>query len=188
MTVIENILHYLYLGITHVFPLGFDHMLFMISIIIINVQLKPAIIQCSIFTIAHSISLILSSLYPINISSSFIEPLIAFSILITSLDNILSTTIFKWRLTIIFIFGLIHGLGFANALKVNGIEQNHFITALISFNFGVEIAQLTILFLLFFSIIKCLANKKWYSSRIVFPVSSGIGCIALYWIINLLIL
>ena len=187
MIIFETIKQYLILGITHVFPLGYDHILFIVSIFIINTSLKPALIQCSLFTIAHSISLILTSYDLIIIEPKIIEPLIAFSILFTALENIVVEKINKLRFIFIFIFGLIHGIGFANALKENGISNNNFFTALFSFNVGIEISQVAIILILFFMFTKWFANKVWYKKRIVYPVSSIIGCIALYWMINLLI-
>ena len=85
---------------------------------------------------------------------------------------------------VIFVFGLLHGMGFASAFKEIGTDTEHFMASLLFFNLGVEIAQISILLLAYFMIGKWFSNKDWYTKRIVYPVSSLIGCIALYWTIQ----
>ena len=115
---------------------------------------------------------------------AIVEPLIALSILFASIENIVHQKINAWRVVIIFLFGLIHGMGFASALKEIGIPQEHFITALLFFNLGVEAGQVTIILCAYFFIAIWFKNKSWYRSRIVYPISSGIACVALYWTIE----
>lgn len=183
----NTIKHYLFSGISHVIPLGFDHILFIICIFIINNEIKTAFTQSAVFTIAHSITLIISSLYQTTIPDSIIELLIVFSILFTSIENILMGYINNRRVITIFLFGLIHGLGFANGLREHGIDPNYFVSALLSFNIGVEIAQLIILFFTYFLITKWFSEKKWFKRKIVYPVSSIIACISIYWMINIIL-
>jgi hypothetical protein len=181
MSFFENILYYLQLGFVHVLPLGFDHILFIICLFFLNKNIKAIIVQCSIFTLAHSLSLFISISGIITISPTIIEPLISLSILITAIENIVTEQPKKWLGIIIFIFGLIHGMGFAKALNETGISKDHFITSLLSFNVGVELGQITILLLAYFAVGKWFADKKWYRKRIVYPASSLIACIAVYW-------
>jgi hypothetical protein len=175
---------YLQLGYTHVIPLGFDHILFILSIFFLNSNVRSVIIQCSVFTLAHSLSLGLTASGFIMPNSNIVEPLIALSILFASIENIVHSKVNAWRLIIIFFFGIIHGMGFASALKEIGLPSNNFWDALISFNFGVEFGQITIILLAYFLISKWFSGKVWYRERIVYPVSSVIACIALYWTIN----
>lgn len=184
MTFLEIAIHYFQLGFIHVLPYGFDHILFILSLFFLNSNFKSVLIQCSIFTIAHSITLALAATKYIIPNTNIIEPLIAVSILFTAIENIIHDKINIWRLIIIFGFGLIHGLGFANALNEVGLPQTDFINSLIFFNIGVEFGQITIIFLTYFSINKWLKDKKWYKEKIVYPISSIIGCIALYWTIE----
>jgi len=72
-------------------------------------------------------------------------------------------------------------LGFANALNEIGLPKNQFITTLLSFNLGVELGQITVILAAYFVVSKWFSNKVWYTERIVYPISSIIGCIALYW-------
>ena len=171
---------YLLVGFTHVIPFGFDHILFILSIFFLNSNIKSVIIQCSVFTLAHSVTLGLTAAGYIAPNPSIIEPLIALSILFTSIENIIHNKINACRVVIIFLFGLIHGMGFASALKEIGIPQAHFVTALLFFNLGVEIGQVTIILCAYFFIAYWLKDKEWYRSRIVYPISSGIACVALY--------
>ena len=175
---------YFQLGITHVIPLGFDHILFIICLTLLSSNLKSLILQCSVFTLAHFISLLLASANIIKVDPAIVEPLIAFSILIMAMENILRDKVRKGRIVLIFLFGLIHGLGFATALKEIGVPANYFITSLLFFNFGVETAQVLVVFTVYFFLIKKFREKVWYKERIVYPFSSMIGCVALYWMVQ----
>ena len=92
---------------------------------ILDSKIKSTITQCSIFTLAHSISLGLTTYGLIVPKSNLVESIIALSIVYTAIENIVKTKLSKWRLIIIFFFGLIHGMGFASALKDAGITQNY---------------------------------------------------------------
>jgi hypothetical protein len=181
---IDIIKEYLRLGFTHVIPLGFDHILFILSIFFLTSNVRAVIIQCSVFTIAHSLSLALSASGYLIPNSNIIEPLIALSILFTAIENIIHDKVNPWRLLIIFLFGLIHGMGFATALKEIGIPETHFIATLLFFNIGVELGQLAVILSAYFLVSKWFSKKPWYKERIVYPISSVIGCIALYWTIQ----
>jgi hypothetical protein len=180
MTYFENIQLYFKLGFTHVIPLGFDHILFILTLFFLNSKIKSVVIQCSVFTIAHSLSLGLAASGLIMPNAAFIEPLIALSILFTAIENCVSTKVNPFRLLLIFAFGLIHGLGFASALKEIGIPKEQFFSSLLSFNLGVEFGQIVVIFSAYFLISKWFKDKVWYKERIVYPLSSTIGCIALY--------
>jgi hypothetical protein len=110
--------------------------------------------------------------------------LIAISILFTAIENIVHDKINPWRIALIFGFGLIHGLGFANALKEIGLPKNQFLSSLLSFNIGVELGQITIILAAYFLISKWFSNNIWYKERIVYPICTIIACVALYWTIE----
>lgn len=184
----QNILHYIQLGFTYVIPLGFDHILFILCLFFLNSKIKSVIIQCSVFTIAHSLSLGLAALGFIVSNATIIEPLIALSILFTAIENIVSTKVNPFRLVIIFAFGLIHGLGFASALNEIGLPKEQFFSSLLSFNFGVELGQIAIIILAYYLISKWFSDKIWYKERVVYPIATIIGCIALYWSIERILL
>ncbi len=175
---------HLWIGYTHVIPEGFDHILFILSIFFLNSNVKSVIIQCSIFTVAHSLTLGLAAAGYIIPNPQIIEPLIALSILFAAIENLFHQRINAWRLIIIFLFGLVHGMGFASALKDVGIPPAHFISALLFFNVGVELGQVTIILAAYFLVSKWFSQKEWYRVRVVYPVSAAIACIALFWTIQ----
>lgn len=184
MNYLVTINQYIKLGFTHVIPLGLDHILFILTLFFLNSKVKSVIVQCSVFTVAHSLSLGLAASGWVLPNSNYIEPLIAVSILYNAIENIVHKKVNPYRLAIIFVFGLIHGMGFATALKEIGIPKEQFFTCLFSFNLGVEFGQIVVVLLTYFLIGKWLSNKLWYKERIVYPISSAIGCIALYWTIE----
>ena len=184
MTSLESLYTYFQLGLTHVIPLGFDHILFILTLFFMSSNIKTMLIQCSVFTLAHSLSLALAASGLIIPNATIVEPLIAFSILFTAIENIVHNKINPWRLVLIFGFGLIHGLGFAKALNEIGMPKNQFFSSLLSFNIGVEMGQVTIIVAAYFIISKWFSKKIWYKERVVYPISSVIACIALYWVIE----
>lgn len=180
----NNFINYLGLGFTHVVPIGFDHILFILCLFFCNSKLKTVFLQCTIFTTAHNLALGLSASGVVIYNANLIELLIALTILYTAIENILFVKKNTLRYILIFIFGLIHGLGFATALKEIGIPKKQFLISLISFNIGVELGQITIILAAYFLISKWFSNKIWYIERIVYPISTLIGCVALYWTIE----
>ena len=188
MQLLEIVPQYLFLGFKHVIPLGFDHILFILSIFFLNSNIKSVIFQCSIFTLAHSLTLGLTAAGYLIADTRIIESLIALSILFTSIENIVHSKINPYRLLIIFIFGLVHGMGFASALKEIGIPPNNFFSALLFFNLGVEFGQISIIFLAYILVSRWFSTKPYYKEKIVLPISSVIACIAVYWTIERLFL
>ncbi len=175
---------YLALGFKHILPLGFDHILFVLSLFLLSPKLKPIIWQSTAFTVAHSVTLCLAAYNVINPPSRIIEPLIALSILYVAMENILSPRLKPSRIGIVFLFGLVHGLGFAGALAQMGLPKNAYFTSLIMFNVGVELGQLTIILLAWFLLAKWFANKPYYRSRVVIPLSACIAATAAFWTIQ----
>lgn len=180
----ETLILYLKLGYTHVIPLGFDHILFILTLFFLNSKLKTVVLQCSVFTLAHSLTLGLVAFGLFIPNVKIIEVLIALSILFTAVENIVTNTINPFRLLIVFAFGLVHGMGFANALLETGLPKEQFISSLLSFNFGVELGQLVVIVSAYFLVSKWFSNKVWYKERIIYPISVIIGCVAFYWTIE----
>jgi len=175
---------YLKIGFQHVIPLGYDHILFILSLFFFNSKLKTAIIQCSVFTLAHSLTLALVEMGYLHFSANIIESIIALSIFFVALENTAQRELKWWRLCLVFAFGLVHGMGFASVLNEIGLPQNEFFTALIGFNFGVEVAQVTIILICYSFIAKWFSEKVWYQTKFVNPLSLGISCIALFWTVE----
>jgi hydrogenase/urease accessory protein HupE len=172
---------YLELGFTHILPLGLDHILFIVSLVLLSPALKPILWQATAFTVAHSLTLALAMSGMVALSSSVVEPIIALSIVYVALENIFTHQLKPSRLIVIFAFGLIHGLGFAGVLKDLGFPEGQFVNALLSFNLGVELGQLVIVFSFWFLIVRWFNKKVWYRTVIVIPFSVIIACMGLYW-------
>lgn len=133
---------YLITGIEHIF-LGYDHIAFLVAVVLWATRVVPVIKIVTAFTIAHSITLSLAALGVVVIPSRIVEPAIAASIVFVAAENFFSRDLDRrWRVT--FIFGLIHGFGFASALKEIGVPSHAVVPALAAFNIGVEIGQVAI--------------------------------------------
>lgn len=179
---------YLKLGYTHILPLGMDHILFVLSLFLLSPKLKPVLWQATAFTIAHSVTLGLAMYHVITPSPAIIEPVIALSIMYVALENIISPRLKTSRIGIVFLFGLVHGMGFASALGELVLPQNAYLSSLVMFNVGVELGQLTVILAAFFLFGKWFGQKTWYRQRIVIPLSILITAIAAYWTIERLFL
>jgi len=175
---------YLQLGFEHIIPLGLDHILFVLCIFFLNTNLKSVLWQSLAFTLAHSITLGLAMYGKITPPAHIIEPIIALSIAFLAVENIISDKLKSSRIIIVFLFGLVHGLGFASALGDLGLPQNKFFLSLIMFNVGVELGQLAVILIAWFLIGKWFSQKVWYKKRVVIPISIVIAGVALFWTIQ----
>jgi hypothetical protein len=177
------LLYYLKLGYHHIIPAGMDHILFVSALCLLSNKIKTILWQATAFTVAHSVTLALSMKNIIVVPSAITEPIIALSICFVAIENILFSELKAWRILIVFMFGLIHGLGFASALNEIGLPPNKFYTSILAFNGGVELGQITIIAILFSSIVALCGSRSWYRQRIVYPLSATIFIIAGYWTI-----
>ncbi len=175
---------YLKLGYTHILPLGLDHILFVLSLFLLSPKLKPLLWQATAFTIAHSVTLGLAMYQIIHPPAGIVEPMIALSILYVSVENIFSPRLKASRIGVVFLFGLIHGLGFAGALGQLGLPPQAYLLSLVMFNAGVELGQVTVILLAWFLLAKWFGDNPWYRSRIVIPASVLISVIAGLWTVQ----
>lgn len=175
---------YLKLGFAHIIPEGFDHILFVVGLCLLSTKVKAILWQATAFTVAHSITLALSMRSIITLPSDLVEPIIALSILFVAVENLLLKELKPWRIAVVFLFGLIHGMGFASSLNEIGLPPGKFYTSIISFNIGVELGQIAIILAMFAFLIIPLKNKAWYRRGIIFPISIAIALIALFWTIQ----
>ncbi len=180
----DVIWYYFKLGVSHIIPEGFDHILFVISLCLLNTKFKTILWQATAFTVAHTITLALSMKGIIKLPADIVEPLIALSIMFVAIENILLNELKPWRIAIVFMFGLVHGMGFASALNQIGLPRNQFFTSIFSFNVGVEIGQISVIALTFLFIIIPFGEIPQYKKIIVYPLSGVIALIAAYWTIQ----
>ena len=181
---IDTFLDYIPVGFAHILPKGLDHILFVLGLLFLTPKFYPLLIQISIFTLAHTITLAISSLKIIDISSAIIEPLIAASIIYVAIENFFNSSLTKYRSIIIFFFGLLHGLGFASVLSSFGLPGTNFIWALVGFNVGVEIGQLTIILAFYTIFIYWIKTKNYYRKYISIPGSLIIALFGTFWLLE----
>ena len=180
----QNIKKYIQLGFKHIIPKGLDHILFVLALFLLSPKLKPLVLQISIFTLAHTITLFLGVLNIIVIPGTIVEPIIALSICFIAIENLFTENINRARPFVVFIFGLLHGLGFAGVLNEIGISTNLFISSLISFNVGVELGQISVIILSYILIALLFQKKSWYRNRVTKPISIIVASIGFYWFIE----
>jgi hypothetical protein len=178
----EIVRQYLWLGYTHILPKGADHILFVLGIFLLSPRLKTMLLQVTAFTIAHSITLGLSIYGLVSLPSRIVEPLIALSIAYVAIENLVTRELKPWRLALVFMFGLLHGLGFAGVLRDLGLPRDEFLTALLTFNLGVEGGQLTVIAAAMI-VAAPFMTKGWYRQRVVIPASIVIAAIGVYWFV-----
>jgi HupE / UreJ protein len=176
--------HFLWQGFLHILPLGFDHILFVLSLYLLSPKPKTILWQATAFTVAHSITLGLAMYGLVQPPASVIEPLIALSIAVVALENIFSARLRASRIGIVFLFGLVHGLGFAGALSELGLPKKHFFTTLLTFNAGVELGQITVILLAYLLFGRWFSGKEYYHRRVVVPLSIAVVAIASYWTVE----
>ncbi|NCF77651.1 MAG: HupE/UreJ family protein [Proteobacteria bacterium] len=171
------------IGFQHIIPMGLDHIVFILGLFFLSTKLTTLIAQVTAFTAAHSLTLALATLGWVQVSPHIVEPLVAASIVYVAIDNLYAVQVARWRLAVVLIFGLLHGLGFASALDAVTLPEESMISALLFFNLGVEIGQVAVLLLAYLSV-GWLRRWSFYRTRVVEPASVTIAGIGLYWLVK----
>lgn len=169
------------IGFRHIVPLGLDHILFVLALFLGGREMKTLLIQTGLFTLAHSVTLALSTFGFLSLSPRIVEPLIALSIGIVGLENVLgSSGVSRSRAVAVVLFGLLHGLGFAGVLAETPLGQGQKLAALLLFNVGVELGQI---FVLLASLLLSLPFKDaaHYRRRVQKPLSLVLVVTGLVW-------
>ncbi|NBD25694.1 HupE/UreJ family protein [Paenibacillus glycinis] len=168
------------LGMGHILG-GYDHLLFLFSLLIARQTFGQYAKMITAFTIAHSITLTLTVLGMIDVPAWFVEPAIALSICYVAVENIVRKKVsYRWVLT--FLFGLIHGMGFADILKEMEIPKSELAVDLISFNLGIETIQVALVALVLFPLF--LLHRWKFSRRAVMAGSAIALILGAYWLID----
>ncbi|HXU44619.1 MAG TPA: HupE/UreJ family protein, partial [Thermoanaerobaculia bacterium] len=162
---------------------GVDHILFVLGLFLLSLRLRPLLLQVTAFTVAHTLTLGLAMLGWVHLSSRIVEPLIAVSIVYVAVENLFARELKRSRVALVFCFGLLHGLGFAGVLSELGLPRSEFVPALLSFNAGVELGQLSVLAGAFL-LVGALRSRPWYRLRVVVPASLAIAAVGMYWAIE----
>jgi len=174
---------YLFLGFTHIVPKGLDHIAFVLGLFLLSPKLKPLLWQITAFTVAHTATLALASMGWLAVPSSVVEPLIALSIVVVAVENLMTEDLKPWRPILVFAFGLLHGLGFAGVLGEIGLESERFVTSLIGFNIGVELGQLAVVAVAV-AMVGRFMERDWYRQRIAIPGSVLIALAGAGWAVE----
>jgi hypothetical protein len=182
----RTFVRFLGLGFEHILPEGLDHVLFVLGLALFSARLGPLLVQVTAFTVAHTVTLILSTYGVVQLPSRVVEPLIALSITYVAVENVVGSRLGVLRVMLVFAFGLLHGLGFAGALAELGLPERERLTALLAFNGGVELGQLAVIlpaFLLLLGLERAGVPRR----KVVVPASAVIGAIGLYWTVTRLL-
>lgn len=174
---------YLRQGFIHVVPEGLDHILFVLGLFLLSRSWKPLLAQVTTFTLAHSVTLALATLGVVSVPASIVEPIIAASIAFVAVENIVRPRYSHWRLLVVFVFGLIHGLGFAGALSDLKLPQSSLAVGLVGFNVGVEGGQLAVISIAFLAT-AWLRNPIEYRKWVVIPGSAAIAAMGAWWTVT----
>ena len=170
-------------GFVHVVPLGMDHILFVLGLFLLSRHWKPLLLQVTAFTLAHTLTLGLAATGMVQVPASVVEPVIAGSIVVIALENIFYPRYTPWRLLVVFVFGLVHGLGFAGALSQLDLPASALLVGLLGFNLGVELGQLTVIAAGLVLTI-WLRDPDRYRKAVVIPGSLAIAAMGAYWMIE----
>ena len=186
------VLQYLQLGIHHIWS-GFDHLLFVLGLLLLVKNRGRLFWTITAFTVAHSVTLALATLHIIKVSGAFTEAAIALSIIFLAVELLNHyhgkdgfTSRYPWIVS--FLFGLLHGLGFAGALQDVGLPDNNISIALFLFNAGVEMGQLIFVFVMLLLMAGIRQLKFRFPKWIYKTPAYLIGTFAMYWFIERLVL
>lgn len=176
---------YAVLGIEHILS-GFDHLLFVIGLLFLVGFKRRLVGVITAFTVAHSLTLALSALGLLTLRPPPVEAVIALSIMLVAAEALhqKQTLSRQWPALVALLFGLVHGLGFAGALKEIGLPENHLAVALLTFNLGVEAGQLLVVGA---AGLLVLALNRWVPADGIWLVRTrlaalyGIGGLAAFW-------
>lgn len=169
-------------GIEHIMT-GYDHLCFLLAVVLWASRAWPVVKIVTAFTISHSITLSLAALQVVNIPSAWTETAIALSIIYVAIENFFTRKVEgRWRDT--FLFGFVHGFGFASGLIEMGVPQRAIVPALASFNLGVEVGQIGVVMVVVPLLV--LIDRLFFNGqrnlRLVQICSGVIACFGAYWL------
>jgi hydrogenase/urease accessory protein HupE len=174
---------FFYAGVEHILT-GYDHLCFLLAVILWATRIWPVVKIVTAFTISHSITLTLAALQWVNLPANWVEFAVAASIIYVALENFFTRRADgRWKDT--FAFGFIHGFGFASGLIELGVPQRALVPALASFNIGVEVGQVGVVLIampLLLIIDQYITNGA-RSAKLVYVLSAGIALLGVYWIL-----
>lgn len=177
---VNRVYNFFVLGVEH-FLTGYDHILFLFSVVLVTATFISTVKVITSFTVAHSITLALAFVGLISLPATLVEPLIALSIIYVALENLRGGD-FSRRWVIAFVFGLVHGLGFVGALQQITVTKPDLLTSILSFNLGIEGGQIMIIAMIY-PILHYARKRHWW---LIFQRFASIitAMSGLYWLIE----
>ncbi|MFJ7497117.1 HupE/UreJ family protein [Streptomyces sp. NPDC097727] len=177
----HQIVEFFLLGTEHLL-FGLDHILFLLSLLIGARGLRDIVLTATAFTAAHSVTFLLAATGVVNVRGSIVEPVIAASIAVVALTGVVLRDregSGRWRLPTVFLFGLVHGLGFAGALGIDESWSWELLLSLLSFNVGIEAVQLGIIAAVFplLALLRRTPAHRWALPAMTAPIV----IVSLYW-------
>jgi len=183
---LENVGAFIEFGFRHIIPDGLDHVLFVIALYLNARGWGALFLQVTVFTLAHTLSLLLASTGVVSAPGEIVEPLIALSIAVLALEAVFLKGPALWRLPVIFAFGLLHGLGFGS-LMAPALQSADLSAGLVGITVGVELGHLAVLVAtgivaaaVQFAL-KAANRSNLYRPAFVIPVAGVIALVGVYW-------
>lgn len=179
---LEAFASYVRLGFLHILPLGLDHILFVVALVVATPRFGALLKLVTAFTVAHSVTLALGALRVLDAPPWLIEPAISASIAVVAVATMFRPehSLSSGRILLVFGFGLLHGLGFAGVLRDAGLPRGLEGAALAGFNVGVEFGQLAIIAVAL-AVVGWWRNRPYYHARIAIPLSALIAVGGIGW-------
>jgi hypothetical protein len=171
---------YFAIGFTHILPYGLDHILFLLALFFLTQKPSDLLIQLTLFTLAHSLSMGLSLYGMVDAPGFIVEVAIALSITFVAAENLFRQRLSPWRPWIVFASGLVHGLGFAHSFGDRTFEKGDFLPALFGFNMGIEAGQIVVIGIAY-ALVAVWWKRENYRRMIARPASLLIAASGLCW-------
>lgn len=184
---------YTKIGVGHILPGGLDHILFVLALFLTSTSMRALILQVTMFTLAHSLTLGMAAAGWVSLNSAWVEALIAATIAFVAVENLYVKQLPRWRLPVVFSFGLLHGLGFAGFFSQLSLPDNQFLAGLVGFNIGVEVGQIGVLLLALAialplrRLLETNAPSGRYRRFVVMPASFAIAAVGTFWAVERLL-
>jgi hypothetical protein len=175
-----TLVHFVREGVLHIFT-GYDHVAFIVTLIVTLTRWRQVAVIVTSFTAAHSVTLALATLGLVTLPARLVEPLIALSVLVVAVDAIARPHA-QARTVMAFGFGLVHGLGLSNVLRDLGLSGRELVPALLGFNVGVELGQLAIVAPLFVAVLR-LRKREAALARSRYVLCGAVAVASMVWLV-----
>ncbi len=180
---VEALVHSAGWGFQHIIPNGLDHIAFVLGLFFLARRMQFLVAQVAVFTVAHSAASALAMLGRIAVPEIWVEIAVALSIAFVAVENLWGENLRRWRMAMVGVFGLIHGLAYAHSFAEMPVGGTVRTIALTGFNLGVGLGQMAVIGLAFL-LAAPVWSKGWYRSHVAIPASCAIGLCGLLWAVE----